>query len=298
MKWKISSQGQVVDSLKALSPECSKEGIRKWIKQGRVAVNNTVIWDATLVLKNHDEVELLPRKEFIHNRHYPDLHILYQDQDIVVVDKPSGLLSVALDKGDAPSAHAMLKRHFPNIILTPVHRLDRETSGILCFAKNEVAAISFKDAFAARDVQKEYLAIVHGRLEEKQGHWEHALFQKKDLSVVLADSAEMGKEALTDYQVLKSTDRLSFLSLKPRTGRKHQLRVQTSLTGHPIVGDKRYGSTFSSARFYLHAYKLTCKHPKTGKPLQLISRLPKDFFHPALTAVIPQSLDPCLKKIG
>jgi tRNA pseudouridine32 synthase/23S rRNA pseudouridine746 synthase/23S rRNA pseudouridine1911/1915/1917 synthase len=206
------------------------------------------------------------------------LRILHDDDQIVVLEKPEGLLSVATDFEKRATVHAMLKRQFHNRRVYPVHRLDRETSGVMIFAYTEKAREALKEQFAEHSVDKVYYAIVGKEMDLGRGRWESNLEEDDFYFVKSVEDFGRGKRAVTDYEVLKVDKGYSLLRLKPLTGRKNQLRVHCSESGHPIVGDAKYGSKANPLkRVGLHAQKITFTHPGTLRRISFSVPLPGCF---------------------
>ncbi|TQV88522.1 bifunctional tRNA pseudouridine(32) synthase/23S rRNA pseudouridine(746) synthase RluA [Aliikangiella coralliicola] len=206
----------------------------------------------------------------------PYLKILYQDEDIVVCDKPSGLLSV---RGKAPehqdSLQARANRVWPNLGI--VHRLDMSTSGLMVMALNKPALRALSRQFQDRQTQKNYIANIWGEPDSAKGIVELPLICDWPNKPKQKVCFEKGKASKTLWRVLQQKGNQSRVELTPITGRTHQLRVHMAEIGHPILGDKFYAhqSAFdAAARLQLHAHKLTIFHPGTGEPLSFESPCP------------------------
>ena len=207
-----------------------------------------------------------------------ELEILYEDAEILAINKPSGLLSVP-GKDDVPDVLSLMRAKYPgNIELTTAHRLDMDTSGVLILAKNKQSFQSLQRQFTEHQVEKDYLALVRGVPEVLTGTVELPLrpsFTDRPRQVV---DHESGKRAVTRFQCLKSGNGLTFMKLQPCTGRTHQLRVHCAHAGGlacPIVGDRLYGS--GGGRLMLHAESITFSHPKTGEEMTIKAPLPREF---------------------
>jgi Pseudouridylate synthases, 23S RNA-specific len=216
-------------------------------------------------------------------KHQPrGLTILHEDRDIIVVEKPCGLLTIGTDRDKTRTAHTILNEYVRkgdprsrNRVYI-VHRLDRETSGILIFAKSEPAKIFLQGNW--QDTEKRYLAIVHGSLAEKTGAISSYLAENSAFTVYSTPDQAAGKLSHTEYTVLKETKGLSLLEIRLLTGRKHQIRVHLSERGHPLVGDKKYGRANDGyPTLALHARSLSFTHPVSGKRLTFATSIP-DFF--------------------
>ncbi|NJO91615.1 MAG: RluA family pseudouridine synthase [Chloroflexia bacterium] len=211
------------------------------------------------------------------------LEILYEDHDIIVVDKINGLLSIGTDRDKQNSAHFFLnnyvKRGNPKSKerVFIVHRLDRDTSGVLVFARSEKAKLFLQENWSG--FRKKYIAVVSGNLNKKEGIIESYLTENKIFRVYSTKDKTIGKFAKTGYKVLKETEKYSLLEIELFTGRKNQIRVHLSDKGHPVAGDKVYGKTDRSIkRLALHSYSLTIIHPHTHKEMTFETGIPKYCF--------------------
>lgn len=274
MKYIATESLHLIDILNRLSPNSSKNTLRSWIKEGRVQVDGLVIQQPNTQIQQGQLITVGPRKKFIQQ----DIEILYEDSDLVVINKPSSLLSVStvFEKGD--TAHALLKRHYHPRRVFIVHRLDQDTSGVMVFALNEKTCQDLKKLFAAHDIERSYTAIVEGKMASKEGKWESYLYEDGNYVVHETDDTEKGELAITLYKVQQVTNRYTLLKLTLHTGRKNQIRVHCKSAGHPVVGDKKYGSKSNPIkRLALHAHLLAFKHPSTKKLIKVESPVPLEF---------------------
>lgn len=216
-------------------------------------------------------------------KHQPKgLTVLHEDRDIIVVEKPGGLLTMGTDRDKSKTVHTILNEYVRkgdprsrNRIYI-VHRLDRETSGILVFAKSESAKIFLQGHWQETD--KRYLTVVYGSLTPKAGTISSYLTENSAFTVYSTSDPELGKLSHTEYTVLKETKGFSLLEIHLLTGRKHQIRVHLSEKGHPVVGDRKYGKGNDAyATLALHARSVTFTHPVSGKRLTFETGIP-DFF--------------------
>jgi len=265
-------------------PELSRTQVQKLIAGGYITVNDHVA-KARLRLNIGDRLRItIPPTP--PSRLMPEaipLNILYEDDDLLVIDKPAGL---TVHPAPGHPAHTLVNAivsRFPHLAdigdsLRPgiVHRLDKDTSGVMLVAKNNVAQANLVDQFKARLVVKAYLALVKGRLTPENGVIEAPIGRDPRNRKRMAVVAE-GREARTEYQVIKYIGDYTLLEVRPQTGRTHQIRVHLSAIGYPVVGDKVYGvkSAYLSRQF-MHACRLGFKLPSTGKYVEFKSELPPD----------------------
>jgi RluA family pseudouridine synthase len=215
-------------------------------------------------------------------KHTPyGLTILYEDRDIIVVSKINGLLTVSTDKEKSKTAFSLLNDYVrkgnsrsKNRVFI-VHRLDRDTSGVLVFAKTEIAKRFLQDNW--KDFDKTYYTVVHGKLEEKQGLITSYLMENKAHKVYSTKDESKGKLSKTGFKVIKETKNLSLLEIELFTGRKNQIRAHLSEKGHPVVGDKAYGTGDNARQLALHAATLTIAHPYSKKKITFETELPLYF---------------------
>lgn len=270
-------------------PDVSRSQLQKWILDGNVTVNGQTV-KPKLKLKAGDEVVVEPEapvKIDLKPENIP-LDIVYEDDDVLVVNKPQGMVvHPAPGHPDHTLVNALLY-HSPlshiNGEFRPgiVHRIDKDTSGLLMVAKNDQAHRSLAAQLKAKTNQREYLALVHGVIKEDSGTIDAPLGRsKKDRKkqAVVAD----GRHAVTHFKVVKRYRHYTLVKCRLETGRTHQIRVHMAYIGHPLAGDPLYGprKTLKGNGQYLHAYLLGFKHPKTGKQLTFTVPLP-DWFQQML----------------
>lgn len=210
------------------------------------------------------------------------VHIIYEDSELIAIDKPAGLLSVATDAERGRTACRMVSdyvgRAERGARIYVVHRLDRDTSGVLLFAKNERLKLALQEDWNERALRREYAAVVEGRLAEKSGTLRSRLRQNAAMRVYSDASGKTGQEAVTDYRVAAEGAKYSLLSIRLETGRKNQIRVQMEEIGHPVAGDRKYGAaTDPLKRLALHANALEIIHPFTGARLCFETDIPASF---------------------
>lgn len=210
------------------------------------------------------------------------LTILHEDSSIIVVDKAPGLLTIGTDRERERTAHFLLNEYVKkgnprsrnNVFI--VHRLDRETSGILVFAKSEESKRFLQDNWSS--FSKSYYAVVHGKLNKSEGEITSFLAENKVFRVFSVKDESLGKLSKTGFKVLKEGNGMSLLEIQLYTGRKHQIRVHLSEFGNPVVGDKMYGNNEKGKqRLALHSACLTIQHPQTKKEITFKTGVPECF---------------------
>jgi RluA family pseudouridine synthase len=223
------------------------------------------------------------KKKHSTGKHLPrGLEILYEDRDILVVDKPAGLLTVGTETNKFKTAYYVLTDYVRKGSLKSqnrifiVHRLDQWASGVLIFAKSEEVKLRLQAQW--KDTEKKYVAVVYGRFAQKEGMITSYLTENKAHVVYSTTDVTKGKLAHTAYKVLKETKQFSLLEINLLTGRKNQIRVHMADKGHPIVGDRKYGKTNDGySRLALHSKSISFKHPTRGEQMTFKTKVPNYF---------------------
>jgi 23S rRNA pseudouridine1911/1915/1917 synthase len=215
--------------------------------------------------------------------HYPGMSILFEDEYIIVIEKAAGLLSIASDKEAEKTAYSMLSHHVkkvdPRNKIFVVHRLDRETSGVMLFAKNQEIQFLLQEEWKKTIMERIYLAVAEGSFDKDHGTITSWLRESKALIVYSSQDPEKGQKAITHYKVLKHKDNFTLLEVNLETGRKNQIRVHLKDIGHSIAGDKKYGATTNPMkRLGLHAQILSFRHPRTGMVVRFETPIPPKFL--------------------
>lgn len=209
--------------------------------------------------------------------------ILYEDRELLVIDKPAGLLTISTGSQEPEDTAyrqmtAYVRRKNPENRIFVVHRLDRDTSGVVVFAKDPVIKEALQEKWDELVTYRGYYAIAEGKMEEPAGRLTSWLKETRTHIVYSSRKAGDGKPAVTNYEMIRQNPDYSFLRVWLETGRKNQIRVQLSELGHPVTGDKKYGAKRDPLkRLGLHAWKLELTHPFTGKRLDLIAEPPQKF---------------------
>lgn len=280
MRITITAAQTLLDALSSLYPESSKTTLRQILQSGRVRVNGVVEKNAKCELDPDDVVDVADKA--IHRNLPTGLSILHEDADVIVVIKDNGLLTVATERERETTAQAYLNVYLGQKKgedrIHVVHRLDRETSGVLVFAKNAYAREQLKEQFAEHTVDRMYIAIIEGKIDPPAGTFQSWLRERRDLKMVSGPEHPEAKFAVTHYRTAQTNGRFSMLEVTLETGRKNQIRAHLSEAGHPIVGDRMYGSEINPlSRLGLHAKILGFEHPVTRKRMVFTAPLPKSF---------------------
>ncbi|WP_088188035.1 RluA family pseudouridine synthase [Desulfosporosinus sp. FKA] len=258
----------------------SRNNIKSLLTHRQVNVDGRVVTQHDFPLKEEQTVRIV--RSVIRGQKEKDvLQILYEDADLIVINKPAGLLAIADNKNGVSAYHLLtdyVRRANPKARIFIVHRLDRDTSGVLMFAKNEKLKLALQDNWGGLVTQRGYVAIVEGRLKEKSGRIRSWLKETKTLLVYSSPKAGDGLEAITNYQVINETPDYSLLNIQLETGRKNQIRVHMKELGHSVVGDTKYGArTNPLKRLGLHAHKLEFRHPFANQVLCFETEVPENF---------------------
>jgi RluA family pseudouridine synthase len=275
----VSAPAPLLNELHSLYPDSSKTTLRQLLQSGRVRVNGEIEKNAKRQLERDDFVDVAPRSE--ERTLPPELSILHEDTDVIVVLKANGLLTVATERERENTAQAYLNAYLGarrEERIHVVHRLDRETSGVLVFAKNFHARERLKEQFAAHTVDRIYIAIIQGAMQPPSGTIRSHLIERKDLRMQSVEAHPDAKLAVTHYRTIANAGPYSMLEVTLETGRKNQIRAHLSEVGHPVVGDPLYGATTNPlGRLGLHAKLLGFAHPTSGKRMTFTAPLPKSF---------------------
>lgn len=288
MKVAKKDQGERLDLfLRDRFPDCSRKQAKRWLDQGRVRINGRKTVIASWELKAGDEVEVVEGSEPEWDLSKFFLKVVYEDEDLLVVEKDAGISCetspIALKPSLVQIINAyLLKQAPPNTrpYLGLIHRLDTDTSGLMVYTKKK-RANTISRQFKEHTILRAYQAIVMGQVEKEQGMVRSFLekSQEKGGAKVVALSHGSGQPAETEYRILERYNNASLIEARPKTGRTHQIRVHLAFIGHPLLGDKLYGEKkvrFKPSRHALHASRLGFKHPVTRKLLDFKSELPRD----------------------
>ena len=266
----------LLERLGALFPGASRRSRKQWLEMGRVRVNGEVVRRGDDEVSAQDRIDLgaPPPPPFP-----TALRKIYEDDELIVIDKPPGLLTIATESERERTAYRMLMTYVAGDRgrrLFIVHRLDRETSGLLVFAKSIATKRALQAQFEQRSVERRYIAVVEGHPAESSGTLRSRLRTDRSLRVRPTRRRGEGKEAITTYRVIESRRESSLVELSLTTGRRGQIRAQLATMGHPIVGDVAYGATKDPLRrVCLHATRLSFL--SSGRRLSFDSPPPPSF---------------------
>ncbi len=284
----IEVGGERIDKyIAAHVPEVSRAEVQRLIKDGFVTLNGAVVKPSHRVevgdriviqVPPPAPVDLLPERI--------PLDVIYEDADVLVINKPAGMVvHPAAGHASGTLVNAILA-HVPDLAgiggeLRPgiVHRLDKETSGLILIAKNDVSLRKLQLQFKHRLVSKIYLALVEGKLSPERGRIDMPIGRDPRERKRMAVSPRHGRPAQTDYRVLEVLGDYTLIEARPLTGRTHQIRVHLAAVGHPVVGDPVYGRRkrkLPLERQFLHAWRLSFELPSTGEPVTFTAPLPED----------------------
>jgi 23S rRNA pseudouridine1911/1915/1917 synthase len=266
-------------------PEHSRSRIQEWIKAGRVLINGAAA-RASQSLRGGETVSVEPAQAPPLDAVGEDipLTILYEDDDVIAVDKPAGMVVHAGAGVHSGTLVNALVHRFDRLsgvggALRPgiVHRLDRFTSGVLLVAKNDAAHRKLAEQFAGREIEKIYLALVHGKVTMETGRIDRPIARDPVRRIRMTTRLDDGRAAWTAWRVRQRFDAFTLLEVKIGTGRTHQIRVHLASIGHPVAGDTVYGAPKQDkGRFFLHAHRIRFRQPASGEEVVVVSPLPPD----------------------
>ena len=275
MKLVAEKDGELLDYLYN-HLDMPKKRIKQYLTHGSIYVNNNkttkydykLVAGMNIVINTSNNTKSLP------------FNILFEDDHIIVVNKPSGLLTIATTKERENTLYHIVREYLvsknKNARVFIVHRLDKDTSGIVVLAKDEKTKNKLQENWNEYVSIREYVAVVHGKLKKESDRIVQYLKETKTNLVYIARDKD-GKEAITNYKVIKDNDKYSLLSINIETGRKNQIRVALSSISNPIVGDKKYGIKDEFNRLYLHANRLKMYYPEIGKEILFETEIPTEF---------------------
>ena len=277
MKIIVEKEMPLIAALALLAPDSSRSTLRSWLKQERVTIDDHITRNGSSVVVAGQAVMVSAKKQQLPH----GLTLLYEGAGFVIVDKPAGLLSVATDKEKERTAYTILKKIFTPRKVHVVHRLDRETSGVMVFGLGEKSRDGLKKLFKSHDIERRYRAIVEGHVTQKRGTWRSYLYEDANYMMHTTQDKKRGQLAITHYAVVASYKEYTLLDITLKTGKKNQVRVHCQAAGYPIAGDEKYGAVSDPYnRLCLHAYTLAFRPPGGEKVKQYSSPIPfSDMAH-------------------
>ncbi len=282
ISFQVTERAELMKFLIEKLPHKNRNNIKTLLKKKQVLVDGLAISQFNHVLRPGQKVEL-SKSRAPEGLKMKGVAVVHEDNDLIIVNKNAGILTMATAKEKRNTVYSMLSDYVKvqnkdNKIFI-VHRLDRETSGLMMFAKNEKMQKLLQESWKKTISERAYLAVIDGKLEQPEGTVKSYLFESSVFIVYSSQNPEKGQLAITHYSTLKSNDRYSLLKMNLDTGRKNQIRVHLKDLNHPIVGDKKYGSTSNPiGRLGLHAWVLAFTHPLTNKKMKFETSIPGSFL--------------------
>ena len=280
--WRNEEETTLMQCLEQKLSDHKRSSLKAMMKYGQVAVNGVPTSQFDLTVQPGDEMSVNFTRPFVTFSH-PRIRLVYEDDDIIVVHKGSGILSVGTDNRSDGTAYSIVRNYLknkdPHLKLFIIHRLDRDTSGLMMFAKNIEAKEAMQHNWNNMVLSRTYVAVVEGKVEEESGTVRSYLAETSQYEVYSTQNPEEGQLAITRYKRLDCRHGYSLMELSLDTGRKNQIRVHMKDLGHPIVGDRKYGAKSSPLRrMALHARTLRFVHPVTRKDMLFETPIPSRFL--------------------
>ena len=278
----VSTNGELMDFLLQKMGGMSRTSVKNLLSHRQIFVNDKIITQYNYQLVENDKVAVSSARGNIELSH-PKLRILFEDSYIIVVEKKHGLLTVSTGKSEETTAFSILKNYVkkqsPKNHIYIVHRLDRDTSGVLVFAKSREIQLALQENWHTIVKRRTYFAVVEGVMPKQEDTVITWLKENpKSLKIHSSNTNDGGQKAVTHYKSIKTNEKFSLLEINLETGRKNQIRVHLQELGHPVVGDKKYNSQINIiGRMALHAAILEFQHPQTKKMVCFQSPMPKEF---------------------
>ena len=283
--YEVKQPGELLAFLIEHMPHLSRNAVKSILSRGEVALDGRAVTAYNTPLQPGQAVAILPKGQLAAKAALVGLSILYEDNDILVIAKEAGLLSIASAKETEATAYHQLSEHVrrdnPRSRIFIVHRLDRDTSGVMMFAKSEKIQQELQNTWQDRVSERTYIALVEGQVKRSEGVIESWLKESKALKMYSSRYPNDGQHAITHYKLLQAGRDYSLLEAELETGRKNQIRVHMQDLGHPVAGDKKYGAKSNPiGRLGLHAKTLAFQHPATGEQMRFEAPTPKLFMRP------------------
>ena len=275
MKGKVLEKGELLETLYVLFKDLSKKKVKNYLKDGGVLLNGKVVTKYDSPVKKNDIIELSK----INKTHKKsNLDIIYEDEYFFVINKPAGLLSISTTKEKEKTAYHLvrefIKSRKKNDKIFVLHRLDKDTSGVLVFVKDNTLKNLLQNNWDKYVKTREYVALVTGNVKDVDDYT--CYLKEIGPDKVIVTNKKEGKIAVTSFKTINKNNKYSLVKVNIKTGRRNQIRVVLNHLGSPIVGDKKYGG-IKSNRLYLHASKLTITNPLNNKTYTFESSVPTSF---------------------
>lgn len=278
----VTRDAKLLEFLYETFSDRSRKSVKSLLEQNQIMINDKIITQFDYPLSEGSEVVVLKKSAIGLELILPKMKLLYEDESFIIIDKACGLLSVAAGKESHDTAYSILNSYVKmknrNAELYVVHRLDRETSGIMMFTRRKDFQQKLQDSWDEAVTRRIYYAVVEGAVEQESGEIVSWLMESPALKMYSTKTPGEGQKAITHYKVLKRNSRYSLLEVSLETGRKNQIRVHLEDLGHSVAGDKKYGAkTDPLHRLALHAGILEFSHPKSGEIMHFETPIPSSF---------------------
>jgi len=278
----VTEETELFKFIQTIVKDKSRNKLKAMLTHKQFKVGKEIITQHNHPLKPGDEVTVNWDGAFKKEK-YEGVKIIFEDDDIIVIDKKSGLLSIGSAKEKRQTAYRIVTNHIqqlnPVARLFVVHRLDREASGLMVFTKNKQAQVDLKDSWESTFKKNLYLAVTEGTIEEDTLTISSYLNESKALIVYSGNNPKVGKKAITHYDVVKKNEFYTLLEATQETERKNQLRVHLKSIGHPVLGDKKYEAKQNPInRTAVHLRKINFIHPATNEKMEFETKVPEDFL--------------------
>ncbi|MGJ9458315.1 RluA family pseudouridine synthase [Oceanobacillus sp. CF4.6] len=284
MNFEVEEPIELLEFLLKIMTNRSRNSVKSILARGQVTIDDHIETKYNYRLRRGQTVTILKNKAAIKEDILIGMNILYEDDDIIVINKEAGLLSIATEKEKKHTAlHQLMdyvKKENPDNRVFVVHRLDKDTSGVMMFAKSEQVKRKMQDNWKEIVKERTYVALVEGQVTKEKGYISSWLRESKTHLMYSSPTQNDGLHAITHYKLVQSNDEFSLLEVQLETGRKNQIRVHMQDLGYPVVGDKKYGSKKRTAigRLGLHAKVLSFNHPTTNKLMLFKTDVPQSFL--------------------
>lgn len=280
-EFKVKEPSQLLDFLMVKEVRKSRNAIKSLLAHKQIKVNNKLQTQFDFELKDGDRVSVMKYNQARKRNKLQGLTIVFEDEYLIVIEKEAGVLSVGTDKEKTQTIFNVLNSYVKakgkkDSRIFVLHRLDREVSGLMVFAKDMDVQAIFQKNWDVVVPEYKYQAVIQGQLDPKNGKIRSWLTENKNFMIFSSSFDNGGLEAISHYKTLKEAKHCSLIEVELETRRKNQIRAQLNQLKHPIVGDKKYGASSNPIkRIALHAQRMVIKHPVSGQVLEFESNLPK-----------------------